>query len=251
MDIETLLGRERIEIASEEADIQAIVQKAKTAFLEKESRRLLSYHEFLWDQFLMIRKRWWAIQLVILYLAWLFLSMEDELIYIRRGMGVFAAFFFIVLIPELWRNVSNRCVEIEIASYYSLHQIYAARVLLFGAADVLLLTAFIGGAHHILNVALIDLVTQFLLPLVVTACICFFALGRQRRNGWITTGLCILWSGVWWAIAANDQLYAAITIPIWLAVFSFAFLFLVFAVCRLLRNCDKYMEVNLNGTVFE
>ena len=56
---------------------------------------------------------------------------------------------------------------------------------------------------------------------------------------------------IWWAIAANDQLYSAITIPIWLAVFVFAFLFLAFAIYRLLKNCDNYMEVNLNGAVFE
>ena len=87
--------------------------------------------------------------------------------------------------------------------------------------------------------------------MVVTACICFVALGKQRRNEWLAIGLCVLWSGVWWAIAANDQLYSAITIPIWLAVFVFAFLFLAFAIYRLLKNCDNYMEVNLNGAVFE
>jgi len=184
-------------------------------------------------------------------LAWLFLSTENEMFYLRRGMGVLAALFAIILIPELWRNLTNRCMEVEIASYYSLHQIYAARILLFGAVDVLLLTAFIGGAHYFLSIALTDLVTQFLLPMVVTACICFVALGKQHRNGWLAIGLCVLWSGVWWAIAANDQLYSAITIPIWLAVFVFAFLFLAVAIYRLLKNCDNYMEVNLNGAVFE
>ena len=251
MDIEKLLKKERLEVAAEEAEIQAVIQKAKMAFLESESKQLLSCHEFIWNQLRMIRKRWWAIQFVVLYFAWLFLSTENEVLYLRRGMGVFAALFAIILIPELWRNLTNCCMEVEIASYYSLHQIYAARILLFGAADVLLLTAFIGGAHYFLSIALTDLVTQFLLPLVVTACICFVALGKQHRNEWLATGLCILWSGVWWAIAANDQLYSAITIPIWLTVFIFAFLFLAFAIYRLLKNCDNYMEVNLNGAVFE
>ena len=251
MDIKTLLEKQRIEVVADEAEIQTVIRKAKAAFMESESQQLLSYHEFIWNQLRMIRKRWWAIQFAVLYLAWLFLSTESEIFYIRRGMGVFAALFAIFLIPELWRNLTNRCMEVEIASYYSLHQIYAARILLFGAVDVLLLTAFIGGAHYFLSIALKALVTQFLLPMVVTACICFVALGKQHRNGWLAIGLCVLWSGVWWAIAANDQLYSAITIPIWLAVFVFAFLFLAFAIYRLLKNCDKYMEVNLNGAVFE
>lgn len=251
MDIEKLLNKDRIEIEADEADIQAVTRKAKMMFLESESKKLLSYHEFIWNQFRMIRKRWWVFQFAILYLAWLFLSTENEAFYVRRGMGVFAALFAIILIPELWRNLSNRCVEIEIASYYSLHQIYAARILLFSAADVLLLTGFLGAARCVLHISLADLITQFLLPMVVTACICFVALGRQYRSGWIAIALCILWSGVWWAIAANDPLYSAITLPIWIAVFAIAFLFLAFSIYRLLKNCNKYMEVNLNGTVFE
>ena len=251
MDIEKLLIQERMEVIADEIEIQSVIQKAKTAFVESESHQLLPYHEFIWNQLRMMRKRWWVIQFAVLYLAWLFLSTENEVFYLRRGMGIFAALFAIILIPELWRNLTNRCMEVEIASYYSLHQIYAARILLFGTVDVLLLTAFIGGAHYFLSIALMDLVTQFLLPMVVTACICFVALGKQRRNEWLAIGLSVLWSGVWWAIAANDQLYSALTIPIWLSVFVIAFLFLTFTIYRLLKNCNKYMEVNPNGVVFE
>ena len=251
MDIEKLLDKERMEIVPEEAEIQMVIQKSKKAFLENESKQLLSYHEFIFNQLHMIRKRWWIIQFVVLYLAWLFRSTENEMFYMRRGMGIFAALFAIVLAPELWRNLSNRCMEIEIASYYSLHQIYAARILLFGVVDVILLTAFIGTAHYLLHVALTDLITQFLLPLTVTACICFVALGKQRSNEWIAIGLCLLWSGLWWAIAANERLYSAITIPILLSVFVFTALFMVITIYRLLKNCNKYMEVTLNGAVFE
>lgn len=251
MDIEKLLDKGRFEVVVDEAEIQNLTQKAKATFLESESKQLLSYHEFIRNQLRMIRKRWWAIQFVVLCLAWLFLSSENEMFYLRRGMGVFAALFAIILIPELWRNLTNRCMEVEIASYYSLHKIYAARILLFGIVDVLLLTAFIGCAHYFLSIALTDLVTQFLLPMVVTACICFVALYKQNSNGWLTIGLCVLWSGVWWAIAANDQLYSAITFPIWLIIFVFALLFLAFSIYRLLKHCDKYMEVNLNEAVFE
>lgn len=251
MDIEKLLNKDRIEIVADEAEVQAVTRKAKTIFLESESRQLLSCHEFIRAQFRMLRKRWWVLQFAVLYLAWLFLSTENEAFYMRRGMGVFAALFAVILIPELWRNVSNRCMEIEMAAYYSLNRIYAVRILLFGTADVVLLTGFIGAARCFLNIALADLITQFLLPMVMTAGICLASLGRRQRRGWTAIGLCVLWSGVWWAIIANDSLYSAITLPIWLAVFAFAFLFLAFSVYRLLKNCNKYREVNLSGTVFE
>ena len=67
MDIETLLGKERIEVVADEAEIQTVIRKAKAAFMESESQQLLSYHEFIWNQLRMIRKRWWAIQFAVLY----------------------------------------------------------------------------------------------------------------------------------------------------------------------------------------
>lgn len=251
MDIEKLLDKGRIEVVADEMEIQAVIQKSKTTFLNHESTQILSYREFIWDQFRMIRKRWWIIQFAVLCMAWFFLSTEHEAFYVRRGMGVLAALFTVLLIPELWRNLSNRCMEIEIASYYSLHQIYAARILLFGTIDVLFLTIFTGGAYYILNIAIADLITQFLLPMVVTTCICLLILGKQRCNGRVAIGFCALWSGVWWIITARDQLYSTIVLPIWLVVFALACIFLAFAVYRLLRNCDKYMEVDIGGTVFE
>lgn len=251
MDIEKILKQGRIEVEPEEREIRSVVQKAKTTFLKRESTQILPFHEFLWNQFLMIKKKWWAIQFAVLCMGWLLLSNEQEPFYVRRSMGVLASLFSILLIPELWRNLSNRCVEIEMASYYSLHQIYAARIILFGIMDVLFLTIFMGGAHYALGISIASLITQFLLPMVVTACICLFILGKYFRNRWIATGLCALWGGAWWAISAIDQLYSAILLPMWLAVFAFSCLFLAFTIYRLLKSCDNYTEVNTIGTVFE
>ncbi|MDM8211473.1 RNA polymerase sigma factor [Mediterraneibacter glycyrrhizinilyticus] len=44
--------------------------------------------------------------------------------------------FAILIIPELWKNRANCCMEIEGSTYYALRQIYSARILLFGLADI-------------------------------------------------------------------------------------------------------------------
>ena len=46
--------------------------------------------------------------------------------------------FAILIIPELWKNRANCCMEVEGSTYYALRQIYSARILLFGLADILL-----------------------------------------------------------------------------------------------------------------
>ena len=70
---------------------------------------------------------------------------EDDF-YIQRSLGVIASLFVILVIPEFWKNCSNKSMEIEAVSYFSLKQVYAARTLLFGIADTLLLTVFCGAA---------------------------------------------------------------------------------------------------------
>ena len=64
---------------------------------------------------------------------------EWEAVYIQRSMGVIASLFVILIIPELWKNRTFQCMEIEASSYYSLRQVYAARMLLFGMAMVIVM----------------------------------------------------------------------------------------------------------------
>mgnify|MGYP006990195710 CR=1 FL=1 len=49
----------------------------------------------------------------------------------QRILGVVASLFIILIIPELWKNQTYQSMEIEATSYYSLRQIYAARMSLF------------------------------------------------------------------------------------------------------------------------
>lgn len=71
-------------------------------------------------------------------------------------------------------------MEIEGTTHYTLRHIYAARLVLFGAVDLVILTGFCGALTLALQLSLATLVTQFLLPLVTTACLCFAVLSSPR-----------------------------------------------------------------------
>ena len=158
-----------------------------------------------------------------------------------------ASLFVILIIPELWKNRSCECMEIEAASYYSLKQVYAARLLLFGIIDTLLLTIFCGSASMKLHIELSELVIQFLFPLSVTACICFAILcSKYSFNEAFAIILCIIWSSVWLFIVLNESIYTRITIPLWFTLLGVSILFLAFTVYRILKRCNKYLEVSLD-----
>lgn len=233
----------------QEEKIQETVSKSKEAFFAAERQGMLSYHEFLWAQLKVIQKRWWVLQLFVLLALWAVLVSGQEDAYIQRSMGVTASLFVILIIPELWKNRSCRSMEIEAVSYYSLRQIYAARMLLFGFADIFLLTVFCGTASVGLQYDLTELIVQFLFPLSVTACICFGTLcSKHCFSETSAIALCIVWSAVWLFIILNESVYAKVTFPIWLCLLGFASACLAIIIYRMLKCCNNELEVLFDGS---
>lgn len=250
MNLEDLLMnyKKTVQAEIEEGKIQETIRQSKEVFYAIEQENRLSYHEFLWAQLKLIQKRWCFFQFVLLFILRIMLLSAYEDIYIQRGMGVMASLFVILIIPEFWKNRSYRCMEIEETSYYSLRQIYAARMVLFGIVDILLLTIFCATVTVELHFELTKLLVQFLLPMIVTACICFGTLcSKYILNETVAIGLCIVWSGLWSIITLNEKIYGVITLPIWLALVTVALIFLCITVYRTLNSCDKYWEVDFNG----
>ena len=236
--------RDIVQVSASEEKIQETICQSKKAFMMAEQERMLSYHDFLWIQLRVIQKRWWVFQGMILAALWIALSSIQDEIYLKRSMGVAAALFVILIIPELWKNRSCDCMEIEAASYYSLKQVYAARLLLFGVTDICLITLFLESASAGLHYELSELVVQFLFPLSVTACICFGILCSKRAfSETIAIALCVIWSAVWLFVVLNENVYIMVAVPIWSALLVAAILFLAFAIYRILKNCNQYLEV--------
>lgn len=229
----------------EEERILDTVNKSKAVFYQKEQEKMLTYWEFLMTQLKITQKRWWLFQILLLAAAEaLFLNTMEEY-YIRRGLGIIGVLFIVFVIPELWKNRTYCCMEIEAASYYSLTQIYAARIFMFGLADVFILTLFCGSLQKYLYFTLAELMIQFLLPMAVTACICFWTLCSSFFSNELTpVALCLLWSAIWWMITAADEIYTIVVLPVWGVLFGGAVLCLFLLIYKNLRYCSKYWEIN-------
>ncbi len=230
-----------------EEKIQETIRRSRNAFYMAEQERTLSYQDFLWIQLKIIPKRWWVFQSFLLLVLFMALRAVPEML-LKRSMGVAASLFVILIIPELWKNRVCGSMEIEAATYYSLRQIYAARMTLFGITDIFLLTLFCGMASVWLGLELSQLVIHFLFPLCVTACICFGILcSRYCFSETMAVVLCLLWSGGWMMIVVNDKIYEKITMPIWFLFLGLAVSVLASAIYRILKNCNGYLEVISDG----
>lgn len=226
-----------VPIESEEGNIQETIRRSKEVFYVSEQEKMLPYRSFLWVQFKLIQKRWWLFQILILLALWTVLPWTQDDYYVHRSLGVIASLFVILIIPELWKNRTHKSMEIEASSYYSLRQIYAARMLLFGIVDVVLISTFCAIASITLQFTLTELLIQFLFPMVVTACICFGILcSKHSFSEAVAVGLCIIWSALWWSITLTESIYTFIALPLWLLLIGSALVFLSVTIYRTLNN---------------
>ena len=134
-----------------EEAVQATVRAATQAFRQREASRPLSQLEFLRQQAQFLHKRWWLLQGAVLVLLWWLLQSAGTAYEVQRAMGTLAPLFVVLVLPELWKNRSSGALEIECTAYYSLRQIYAARMVLFGrpgSAHPVLLRRPAGRAGH-------------------------------------------------------------------------------------------------------
>ena len=113
-------------------------------------------------------------------------------------MGILAPSFVILILPELWKNRSNGAYGSRRCNIFSIKNIYAARMLLFGMVDVCLLSVFLITSTFVLQIAFMDILIQFILPMNVTCCICFRLL-CSKGDDYVSSTLfsCLIWIAVW------------------------------------------------------
>ena len=153
---------------SEEKEKKA-VQAAKEAFYEGEQKRSLSSFEFLYEQSRYIQKRWWILQAAILMGLWWFLVYTESGEYVKKGMGMAASLFAVLIMPELWKNRNTGAMEIEGTTFYTLRQVYAARLMAFALADGFLLGIFFAAASFSGRLTYGRQWCSFLFPLILAA----------------------------------------------------------------------------------
>lgn len=223
-----------------EKQIRRTLTVSKSAFYESEKSRLLSRTEFLFWQISYIRKRWWGLQMLLLVLLWGLLKMSDGGEYVQRCMGALAPVFVILVMPELWKNRESGAVEVEIASYFDLRQVYAARMFAFGMFDLVLLSIFGIAALLTGRLGIGTMVVHFFLPMAVAGCICFRTLcSRFCSSMYPAIAFCLIWEGIWLLLVLDQEIYKMISMPAWSGIFICCVWYLGYAVHKAWKSCEK------------
>lgn len=230
--------------ACNEEKILQTIEAAKAAFYEGESETSLSRAEFLMQQSRYIKKRWWVLQGALLAsLLWVLQAVESTY-YIQRSLGVAAPMFVVLTLPELWKNRNCCATEVECTTYYSLRQIYAARLTLFAGVDLLLLSLFLWAVSFTTRLTLWQMLIQFVLPFNVACCICFHCLYSPKQGSEVfSLLLCAVFMALWMQVVLHDAVYQAISVPVWCALLSLSFVYLGCCILRGQRRWQLMYEV--------
>jgi hypothetical protein len=170
-----------------------------------------------------------------LVLLWgkLFVTQNPAALY--RDASVLIPVFVILIIPELWKNIRTKSWEIENSAFYTLRQVYSARLLLFGIADLLLFSIFFTTTAITMQITLYDMIIQCILPFNLTCCICFGILcSRRFRSEYTAISFCMIGAAIWHQIVISGKLYASVSEAVWLVILGLSGVYLVFAVHRLM-----------------
>lgn len=213
--------------------LQETIRLSKAAFYEMESRGQLSSAEFLYQQSQYIRKRWWILQGGLLMLLWILLAVSESGVVVQKSMGVAAPLFAVLLLPELWKNRNADAMEIEGTAYYSLRQVYAARMFLCALVDFLLLCFFLAAVILTGKMLMEEIIIQFFLPYTVTCCICFRTLySRRAVSEALAVLLCAVWCVLWIQIGLSEKIYEAISPLVWFLVIAAAVFYIGYCIYR-------------------
>lgn len=231
------------DIEIREEHIKTTIERAKGTFYQNQSIKVTSYQEFLFAQFGYIEKRWWFYQSIIMTFLLIALTQTNNNPKMWKETAILIPLFVVMIIPELWKSKRCHTMEVENSSYFSLRQIYSTRMILFAMVDFTLLSLFFMMASITLKITIWDMIIQFMLPFLVTCCICFRVLCSKKFNSEFTAViLCLFWSAVWTLIVINQKLYLSVAKPIWIILITFSVVYLWYAVKKTLKNCVSCME---------
>lgn len=234
----------RLKIPCDEEKIAQTVLLSKEAFYRSEAAAPLSRFDFLVQQSRYIGKRWWLLQGLLLALVLLLLTASETPMYLQKCLGVAAPLFAVLALPELWKNRSNGAMEVECAAYYSLRQIYAARLTLFMGMDLLLISLFLLGVSCLGKLTLWEMLISFVLPFNVSCCICFSCLYRVKASSQLLSVLlCMVWTFLWSQIVLTESIYAAVSPLVWVGMLALSSLFLFYSVTRGQRKIRYIWEM--------
>ena len=197
---------------------------------------------FVWRQAGFIRKRMWVLQFVLLAGVLALVGHSEALPLLRRYALCAAAapLLLVANVQDLSRVYHQGMVELELATRYSLPRITAARLLVFGLCDGVLLAVVAAVGAAATRTQLWVVLLYCLTPFCGVSALCVALLRYLRPAAFSRAALGVV-GGAWLVLllplsAFQHSLYAPQHQPLWAGALAVSLAALVWQTHRLTRT---------------
>lgn len=242
MDNETIKKMRNYEIKSDEMQRQAIIDLGKQKIMKQQLGKY-SLLDLLRSSIRFTRLQTWLIQFALLILTTFLITKminDDPASFILQCLTVTVIISVIFFMDELFRSFRSGMWELEQTLKYDLRQHIVIKLLIFGLADLVLITCLAFISQGVMAISFWQIILYLLVPFNFT-CIVLFSLFTIWRNTlssvvfWISSGLILM--GI--ILVANLFNVYEIEIKYWGAGFIFSIIFLLLSVKNML-NAKKW-----------
>lgn len=227
--------------------IEKTILESKKAYFKIEEQSITNTVEFMISQIKYISKTLWIIQIILLIVFCYIIrgyALQVDKVHFSVCFSIFAPVLVIVLIPELWKNIQYKSIEIESTTLHSINKIYAARVLVLGILDLICASIMIIISAKVTNTPIYELGIYFLVPFNLTCAICFTILNSSRRiySEFFSISICVVWAVVWYGISKYGMIYECIQEWIWILFIIISTCYILYMIKGVLNNSRKIYE---------
>lgn len=212
-------------------NIEKILSNLNNTNYSKQQKRI-SYMEFINSQSKYLDKRWWLIQLLLVTLTSFLLKDSYDILYMKKVLTIGAPLFVILILPEIWKNKNSNSLVIESSTYYSIRDIYFARILWYITIDLFFITLF----YFFCNITFKEFIINFMVPVNICGSICFLCVTNNKYKYEHVILFFIIWTVIWLKLIEDLKIYYIFIKPFWIFYFIFSIIFLLFSISKVLQS---------------
>ena len=238
MNNETIKKMKTYKIKMDEIQRQEVIDLGKQKIMEHQLGRY-SLFDLFRSSIRFTRLHTWLIQFALLILTTFLITKvinNEPFIFVMQSLTVIVIFSVIFFIDELFRSFTSGMWELEQTLKYELRQHTVIKLLIFGLADLLLITCLAFICQGVMAVSFWKIILYLLVPFNIT-CIVLFSLFTIWRNVfssvvfWISSGLVLMFV----MFLANFFNIYEFEMKYWGAGYIFSIIFLIFIVMNMLK----------------
>lgn len=226
--------------------LEETITLSKRILMEREKEKETGMLAFIFGQMRFISKGTWAVK------AFVFLGMFFSLYVIRpeggksaeQMMAVASSLLVLTAMPEIWKNIRYRAVDVESCTRFGLKKAYLARFLLLGMTDLCMATFFVLCANRWISSSFYQIAVWLLVPYnsMLMICLSIMAFGKRGSESMAEAGGALWMAVVFW-LTGYWHIYEKVQLFMWGILLAASYVYLIFVIGRIVKSANRLSEV--------